>query len=117
MRFKAVTKEELEKRGDILPKDKALIEELAGELEHTDAVRGYLVQQLDECVIDDQMRAEVSVSAAAFSDGWDAREEIFLKEVGDKWDSLYRHAAWKGAEDEESMRQFDLYIQELRRLG
>ncbi len=31
----------------------------------------------------------------------------------DKWDSLYRHAAWGGLSDAEVMRQFDRYIQKL----
>lgn len=42
----------------------------------------------------------------------DEREKL-LKEIGKKWDSLYRHAAWEGVPDAEAMRQFDLYMQKL----
>ena len=39
-----------------------------------------------------------------------AREKL-IKEVDEKWQHFYRHESWRGAEDEELMRQFDLYMQ------
>ncbi len=36
-----------------------------------------------------------------------------LKEVGDKWDSLYRYDAWRGLSNDETMWRFDQYIQGL----
>ena len=42
----------------------------------------------------------------------DERDNV-LREVGEKWDSLYRHKAWEGLSDDEVMRQFDQYIQKL----
>jgi len=42
----------------------------------------------------------------------DEREKLLI-EISEKWDSLYRHAAWEGLPDEEAMRQFDLYMQKI----
>lgn len=41
-----------------------------------------------------------------------AREKL-IKEIDDQWQRFYRHESWKGADDQELMRQFDLYIQGL----
>jgi len=84
-----LTKEALEKREDILASDKALIEEAVredggGYKESPDiplrqAIRGYLVQQMEESEVDDQLREDLAYSAASFADGWGAALEYQQK--------------------------------------
>jgi len=52
----------------------------------------------------------------AFEVGYYCHVGQITKKVGNKWDHFYRHEPWKGADDQEMMRQFDLYMQDLTRL-
>lgn len=81
--IKLMTMDELEKRNDLLPKDKEIVEECIREYGgyHQEdppdsllkqAIRGYLVRLLDENIVNDTLRKELSSVAASFAEGWEA---------------------------------------------
>ncbi len=81
---KLMSKEELEKRTDLEQTDRELIERIIGEMVGSDSVkvralRAYLVGEMEDCVIDDTLRSELPIDAAAFSDGWEAASKYFHK--------------------------------------
>ncbi len=76
MKFKLMTEEELAQREDISQADRELIEREVGLLTDGDlearAVRGYLVEEMDENLVNDELRSELPGDAASFLDGWNA---------------------------------------------
>jgi len=82
---KLMTKAELEAHDGLSPEDKDLVEKQVTEygggykespdLPVRQAIRGYLVKELDEMVVDDNLRGELSGDAACFADGWQAAME------------------------------------------
>ena len=86
--IKLMSKGDLEERRDLMQSDRELIEGIIHNLigdedtEGVRAIRGYLVCQIDESDIDDNLRSELGGDAAAFSDGWmtaKAQKEDSLK--------------------------------------
>ena len=85
-----ITKAELEQRADLSRADRDLIEDCAyqyggfsedlPDCPLRQAIRGFLVQELEENIVDEQLRKELLDDAAAFADGWDAAIK-YVKEI------------------------------------
>jgi hypothetical protein len=83
--YKLMTQDELAERPELEEKDKKLIEATLGQLlgtgekpdsTHANALRGYLFDDLNDSVIDDELRKELDGDAASFDDGWESAFEV-----------------------------------------